>query len=127
MKKLIIISITIIFSLILIGLVYYHLPFQIKYRSEIKFGYQLIEKIEEFRLKNNSIPETEDWQTLQSFGFKNDMGFLPIYDKINATDYRLIYCWGFDPPWLYYFSTTKKWEYGFDFYFSKNNQNNKVK
>ena len=114
-KKTIIITISIICTIIMISAIYYHLPFQIKYRSEIKFGNKLIEKIEEFRMQNNSIPRTTDYEVLQSFGFEHNEVFLPIYQKINTTDYMLIYSWGFDPPWLYYFSKTKKWNYGFDF------------
>ena len=91
------------------------MPFQIKYRSKIKFGNQLVERIENFRIQNGSIPKTTDYEILQLFGFENDESFLPIYQKINATDYKLIYCWGFDPPWLYYYSKTKKWDYGFDY------------
>ena len=115
MKKSIIISVSIILILILISVVFYHLPFQKKYRSEIKFGNQLIEKIENFREQNDSIPQTTDYVVLRSFGFELNESFLPQYQKINTTDYILIYCWGFDPPWLYYYSKTKKWNYGFDF------------
>ena len=115
MKKKIIITISIICAIILISAIYFHLPFQIKYRSEIKFGNELVEKIEKFRTQNDSIPQTTDYEILQSFGFENNENFLPTYQKINTTDYMLIYSWGFDPPWLYYFSKTKKWNYDFDF------------
>jgi len=121
MKKSIIILFSIILTIVLISVVYCHLPFQIKYRSEIKFGNQLIEKIENFRKQNDSIPQTTDYVILQSFGFKLDEGFLPFYQKINSTDYILTYCWGFDPPWLYYYSKTQKWDYGFDFPFLEKN------
>lgn len=117
MKKIVIILISIILFIFLFGIIYFHLPFKIKYRTEIKFGNQLVEKIEIFRLKNDSIPLTEDRKILHSLGFENTENFLPIYQKINAKDYLLVYCWGFDPPWLFYYSKTKKWEYGSNYPF----------
>jgi hypothetical protein len=111
MKKIVIIFVSIIFTLILLLVIYWHLPWQIRYKSEINFGNQLIEKIEKFRLENDSIPHSENREILESFGFEMTESFLPIYTKINETDYELIYCWGFDPLWLYYYSNTKEWEY----------------
>lgn len=122
MKRISIISVSTILSIFLIGIIYHHLPFQIKYKSEIKFGNKLIEKIETFRLQNDSIPHSNDWEILHSFGFEHTESFLPIYEKINKSDYLLLYCWGFDPPWLFYYSKTKKWEYGFDFPFSEKSE-----
>ena len=110
-KKIIIIFTSIIFVLVLSLAIYWYLPWQTRYKSEINFGNQLVEQIETFRLQNDSIPHSQDRETLESFGFEMTESFLPIYEKINETDYKLIYCWGFDPPWLYYYSNTKEWEY----------------
>ena len=115
MKKSTIISLSIILILILSGVICYHLPFEIRYRSAINFGNELIVNIENYRKENNSIPETNDDKILETLGFESEMSFLPQYHKINTTDYMLLYCWGFDPPWLYYYSKTKEWDYGFDY------------
>ncbi len=117
MKKRTIICITIIFAGIASLVIYWNLPWQIKYKSEINFGNQLIEKIEKFRLTNASIPQTDDWQTLKTLGFKitENESWEPQYQKINETDYMIINVWNFDPPYLYYYSKTKEWELGFNF------------
>jgi hypothetical protein len=96
---------------------YWNLPWQMKYKSEISYGNQLIEKLEKFRLQNDYIPHTDDWQTLKTLDFKitESEGWQPMYQKINEIDYIIINVWNFDPPYLYYCSKTKEWELGFNF------------
>jgi hypothetical protein len=116
MRKILIIGISTLFALIIAVVIYCKLPFYLKYGREIKFGNELIANIEKFRTENDSIPNSNDWEVLKSFGFPVEMEQLPIYNKVNRTDYVVIYCWGFDPPWLFYRSDTKQWKYDFNGY-----------
>lgn len=112
MRKFIVILILFFFAILLIGVICYYVPFEIQYRKEIRLGNQLIEQIENFRLQNDSIPEENDYKSLKSLGFDLEYGLAAMYTKLNKTDYIIAYYWGFDPPYLFYYSKTKKWEYG---------------
>jgi hypothetical protein len=68
--------------LVVIGLIYFNLPFEITRKSDIDFGNELVIKIEQFKKENNRLPETDDWKVLDELGFKTEMlGTDPTYQK----------------------------------------------
>jgi hypothetical protein len=100
--------------LILIGIVYFNLPFEITRSADLNFGNKLVDKINEYRKENNKLPETDNWETLERLGFKMEMlGTKPFYEKINEKEFELIYLEGFDGPYLLYNSQKGKWAVDF--------------
>src|SRR5687768_6744379 len=96
---------------ILIFVVWMKLPPSINRYNDIKFGEELIEKIENYRKLNGQLPETGDWQAMRKLGFK-DKGdfFVPEYQKLNDDNYALVYVEGFDGPYLLWNSSEKIWQ-----------------
>lgn len=112
MTKRILISIPVI--LIVIGLIYFNLPFELTRKSDIDFGNELVSKIEQFKKENNRFPETDDWKVLDELGFKIEMlGTDPTYQKINQKEFELIFLEGFDGPYLLYNSKSNNWTMDF--------------
>ena len=93
-----------------VWIIWRRLPVTITRRSDIKFGDELIAKIEQ-RKKLHGLPGTDDWPTLKQLGFK-DAGdfFIPAYQKINDTTFELVYLEGFDGPYLIWNSNNKQWK-----------------
>lgn len=61
-------------------------------RSNIKFGNELIEKIENYRINEGKLPETGDLKTLEELGFRmTPTGTQPIYTKLDSLNYELFY------------------------------------
>lgn len=113
MKKLVIILIIVILIPIL-WFGYNNLPIEVTKGKQIKFGNELIVKIQDYKNKNFQLPSTDDWQTLERMGFKTEMlGTDPSYQKISEDEYELIYLKGFDSPYLLYNSKSKKWKVDF--------------
>jgi len=89
-----------------------NLPVTINRYSDIKYADKIIDQIEEYK-KNKGLPESDDWETLKKFGFKDHADFLvPEYQKINNDNYELIFIEGFDGPYLLWNSKDRKWKKG---------------
>ncbi|MEW2922283.1 hypothetical protein AB1A65_12490 [Muricauda sp. ANG21] len=102
MKKKVIISIGIAI-LLFIGSIF---TFRISERNDHeREGEALILKIEAYKKKNDSLPET-----IKDIDHSNvEMGEGPYYEKITDTDYRIYFNIGFDKQ-LIFSSKTGKWE-----------------
>ena len=99
-----------ILSLVSVLFAWFHLPIEIKRRSEINKGNAITQNLNDYRLAVGKYPEKGDWKTLNKLGFSmNDLGTQPDYKKLSDTSFELIFLEGFDGPYLTYKSTTKKW------------------
>jgi hypothetical protein len=90
--------------------IWLHLPVTINRHSDVKFGNQLIKKIDTYKTQHG-LPKTNDWTTLKNLGFKfrGDL-VIPDYQKINDTTYELTYVEGFDGPYLLWNSNDRRWK-----------------
>ena len=114
MKRIIYIVITVILSFVVCWFVYLKLPFEITRKSDIKFGNELIQKIENYRYEHLKLPPNYDWELLRQLGFRMEMlGTTPSYSKITDDEYELIYLEGFDGPYLLYNSIERIWKIDF--------------
>jgi hypothetical protein len=106
--------------------IWWSLPVTINRHTDIKFGNELITKIEAYR-KKHGLPRNYDWETLKQLGFK-DMGdyFVPEYEKLNDTAFQLVYVEGFDGPYLFWNSTERKWKKDMLTHFSGTNTEDDV-
>lgn len=59
--------------LLVIGLIYFNLPIEITQKSDIEFGYSLVDKIEKYSKQNKKLPEKDNWKILEELGFKMEM------------------------------------------------------
>ena len=97
---------------VILYVTWFNLPVTINRYSDIKFADKIIEKIEEYK-KSKGLPESDDWETLKKFGFKEHADFLvPEYQKINKDNYELRFIEGFDGPYLLWNSKERKWKIG---------------
>src|SRR5690554_216340 len=106
-----------IFLFVFIGVILFYfiwlkLPVKFNRIQDINKGNYLIEKIENFRIKNNKLPDENDWEVLKELGFKKkDLETAnPEYVKINDSIYELIFIEGFDGPYLLWNSDDKIWK-----------------
>jgi hypothetical protein len=113
MKKALIISISVIIAIILSVTIYWNLPIEITRKSDIKFGNELIQKIEDYKKINQKLPENNDWQTLEKLGFKKDEAANPVYASDENGNYEFVYFEGFDGPYLMWNSQERKWTIDF--------------
>ncbi len=98
---------------IILYFIWVTLPVSINRYVDIKFGDSVIEKIEDYRKINGRLPETDDWRTLKTLGFRDKVAFLvPEYQKLNDDNYELRYIEGFDGPYLLWNSKDKIWKEG---------------
>lgn len=67
-------------------------------------GQNIINKIEDFRMKNKRLPSS-----LIEIGEEEPMGKGPYYEKKDSTSYIIYFNIGFDNTKIY-FSETKKWQ-----------------
>jgi DNA-dependent RNA polymerase auxiliary subunit epsilon len=112
MRKKILVVIPIL--VIVFGLIYFNLPFEISRKSEIDFGNKLVDRIEKYQQENGHLPAPNDLKTLEKLGFKIEMlGTNPTYERINENEYELIYLEGFDGPYLLYNSEQNDWSIDF--------------
>ncbi len=80
-------------------------------RVKIKYGEELIQKIEQYRSENNRIPESNDWEVLNKIGIPTKESDQPYYMKIDTDTYQFTYVEGFlEGPYLIYNSHKKSWE-----------------
>jgi hypothetical protein len=95
------------------------LPFSIKYHTEISKGRKIINEIDKYFELNQKYPNEYDWDIIEkiyrnSF-LKDEVDFnesiKPYYQNV-GDEYVLVYTYGFDEPHLWYYSKSKKWEYG---------------
>ncbi len=123
MRKTFLIILIIVLLIPILWFGYNKLPIEITRRKDIKFGSELIVKIQDYKNRNSQLPSTDDWQTLEQFGFKMEMlGTDPSYQKISNDEYELIYLEGFDGPYLLYNSQSKKWRVDFPKFPTKENE-----
>lgn len=114
MRKSIYISVIILILLLISLIVYNQLPFDITRKSDIRFGEELVSKIESYKTNNFQLPLNGDWKVLEHLGFKlEELGTIPTYQRINENEYEIIYLEGFDPPYLLYNSNDKRWKIDF--------------
>ncbi len=109
MKKILIISLSIIALIIVSITIYWNFPIEITRKSDIKSGNQIIENIENYRKNSYKLPEVNDWQTLEQLGLQKDDPAKPVYNKDEAGNYELIYDDGLGGPYLLWNSKEKKW------------------
>lgn len=100
--------------LILLTIIFYvtwlNLPVRINRYSDIKFANKIIDQIDKYKM-TNSLPESDDWETLKKFGFEDHLDFLvPEYQKLNSENYELRFIEGFDGPYLLWNSKDRKWK-----------------
>lgn len=113
MKKALIIFISVIVVIILSVKIYWNLPIEIIRKSDIKFGNELIQKIENYKKTNQKLPENNDWQTLEELGFKKDEAANPIYTSDEHGNFELVYFEGFEGSYLMWNSQERKWTIDF--------------
>ncbi len=110
MKKIILILFGSFAIAILFWIIWRNLPIAINRASDINFGNKIIQKIENYQ-KTNKLPESNDWNILKNFGFKeNSISFEPEYSKLNDDTFELIFLEGFDGPYLMWNSKERKWK-----------------
>jgi hypothetical protein len=111
MKKLPFKSTSIVSIILLLTLlVWKNLPLSIRKYSEIKYGNQLVENLRNYQILNSKLPNNEDWPTLDKLDFeRTELATNPIYQKVNAKEFKLIFVQGFDGPYLTYYSKTNEW------------------
>lgn len=104
---------------VVVGLLYLNLPFEILRKSDINRGNELIQGIEQYYKSNEILPNNGDWKSLKSIGFTEDEmeTSFPEYQKINDSTYQVIFVLGFDPPYLMWVSNEKMWIEGFPRYY----------
>lgn len=113
MKKILIISLTIIVIIILSITIYWNLPIEITRRSDIELGNTIIHDIENYEKTNGKLPEKNDWQTLEKFGLQESNLDKPLYNTDPKGNYELIYDDGLGGPYLIWNSNEKKWTIDF--------------
>lgn len=122
MKKLFLVILPAVLLVPIVWIGYNKLPVEITRKNDIRFGNELILKIENFQNKNFKLPSTNDWKVLEQLGFRTVMlGTEPTYQKICNNEYELIYTEGFDGPYLLYNSKSKKWKMDFPKFPGKEN------
>jgi len=110
MKKTIIFTSLILFSVITFYIVWWNLPITINRRTDIKLGEQIIKNIEQYE-STNGLPDNHDWETLKNLGFRDKIDYLqPEYYKLNEEVFELIYIEGFDGPYLMWNSKERIWK-----------------
>ncbi|MCU7615713.1 hypothetical protein NZ698_00765 [Chryseobacterium sp. PBS4-4] len=113
MKKALIISISVIIVIILSFIIYWNLPIEVTRKSDIKFGNELILKIEDYKKNNRKLPTNHDWQTFEKLVFKKDEAANPVYTSDEKGNFELVYFEGFDGPYLMWSSQERKWTIDF--------------
>jgi hypothetical protein len=105
--------------LILLLLVWFNLPFQLKYYEEIKAGNEFVKNIREYQVAYKMLPTEGDWNTLSKLnpltkntGYTMD-NFNPDYRIIGFDQFKLTFLEGFDGPYLTYDSNTDRWKMSF--------------
>jgi hypothetical protein len=89
--------------------VWINLPVSVSRYSDINLGNTIIERIESYQ-KVHGLPESNDWVTLKTLGFRDNRDFVqPAYQKLNNNQYQLAFVEGFDGPYLLWNSINKKW------------------
>jgi len=89
MRKIFIVILIIVLLIPILWIGYNKLPIEITRRKDIKFGNELIVKIQNYQIKSSQLPSTDDWKTLEQIGFKTEMlGTDPSYQKISNDEYE---------------------------------------
>lgn len=97
-------------GIILLWIIWINLPVKYNRVTEIKLGNQIIEKIESSK---KELPENNDWEKLNEYGIYQEYEIgKPEYKKINDNEFEIIFVEGFDPPYLIWNSSERKWKKG---------------
>jgi len=97
-------------GIILLWIIWINLPVKYNRVTEIKLGNQIIEKIESSK---EELPENNDWEKLNEYGIYQEYEIgKPEYKKINDNEFEIIFVEGFDPPYLIWNSSERKWKKG---------------
>lgn len=113
MKRIIIGILTIIVVTIGGYIFWWNLPLTINRRTDIKLGEEIIKNIETYK-KQNGLPDNNDWEALRKFGFRDKIDFLqPEYNKLDDSNFELIFIEGFDGPYLMWTSIDRQWKKGY--------------
>ena len=123
-KHLIIFTVILVIGIISIFIFNNFLPIEIKYKNLIETGNRIIKELDIYYSINNFYPDrdilNENYyktiediygRALQDDNIKYLDAALPTYYKKN-NEYLLIFPFGIDSPELFYYSATKKWQYG---------------
>lgn len=99
--------------IVLTGLLvlWFNLPIQIQYYSEIKSGDQFVKNIIKYKEQTGQLPKENDWEILAKLNpIKPFENFYPEYRIVDENNFHLTFVEGFDPPYLQYDTRTKIWE-----------------
>ncbi|MCU0446602.1 MAG: hypothetical protein MUE85_16975 [Microscillaceae bacterium] len=94
-----------------IGLVWYNLPLEIKYRTKIQAANRFAQNLQNYRQKYGKFPAENDWHTLARLNpLTPYQAHVPEFKIIDNQHFELTFVQGFDPPYLRYSTRTQKWE-----------------
>lgn len=80
----------------------------------MKLGNEYISNILSFYDSSGFLPDSYDWNILNNLMPKEmENEWSPEYEKLDNSNFMLIYPVGFDGPYLQYSSKTKLWKYDF--------------
>ncbi len=113
MKKALIISVSVIILLIVSIIVYWNLPIEITRKSDVKFGNEVVEKIETYKISNHKLPASDDWVTLEKLGLSKNESSKPKYLSDESGNYEIVYFDDFGGPYLLWNSQNRKWTVDF--------------
>ncbi|GEP44645.1 hypothetical protein [Brevifollis gellanilyticus] len=74
---------------------------------------QIVSKIEGYRLHEGHLPNPEDQQLMKALGFKPAAGWIPDYEPLDSSSYRITLLGGLDGPFWIYESKPRAWRYGY--------------
>lgn len=93
--------------------IWLNLPFGINRYADIQLGNRIIANIESYK-RVKGLPDSNDWETLRTLGFRDKVDFLePNYQKINENTFELVFLEGFDGPYLLWNSKERTWKKDF--------------
>ena len=74
---------------------------------------RIISNIEKYRQREGRLPDPANHSLMQELGFELGVGWLPDYEPLDAANYRITILVGFDGPYWFYESTSKRWVHGY--------------
>ncbi len=74
---------------------------------------QIIVKIEDYRRHEGRLPDTNDQPLMKTLGFASGVGWIPDYQPLDGSDYRITLLRGFDGPYWIYESKAGGWRFGY--------------
>jgi hypothetical protein len=114
--KILLVAIMIVLVPLAAIVVWFELPFEIRYTPEIARGNKIVAGIEKYYRINGRLPDSNDFATLESIVISsvNDSDFVyegwnPAYRAIGENDFQLSFLKGFDGPYVTYDSVEGRW------------------